>query len=195
LGNLALVLLVVTTVAIAYIYDTFKVNRDSQGHDEEKHKKHARQVFQVFDTNNDGIQLSEVEAVLAKLDPEASTEVAAKIFAKADANANGVIDFTEFYAAVTHPEASEGLDMDLAALVKLSEQNTVRARAVSRLFLLIFLLYPSLNTKIFEAFACRDLGPGLSVLQADYTVDCGSDEYKVRKTPSWPRSWANFSLF
>jgi hypothetical protein len=175
LGNLAIVFLVVAIVHATYVFETFKVNH--QGDDEEKQKEHVREMFQAFDTNDDGITLPEVDAVLVQLDPEASAEVAAKIFAMADVDASGVIDFAEFYSAVTHPEAGEGLDMDLAALVKRTEQNAVRATAVSRLFLLIFLLYPSLTNKIFEAFACRDLGPGLSVLQADYTVDCGSDEY------------------
>jgi hypothetical protein len=186
LGNLALVLLVVAVVLVAYMIEMFKVNH--QGDDEEKQKKHISEMFQdlVTDTNDDGrlhakklvgIKLPEVEALLAKLDPEASAEVAAKIFATADADGSGIIDFKEFYGAVMRPEAGEGLDMNLAALVKRAEKNAVRAAAVSRLFLLIFLIYPSLTNKIFEAFACRDLGPGLSVLQADYTVDCGSDEY------------------
>jgi hypothetical protein len=177
LANLALVLLVVALVGVLYIYDQFKVNRDTSEDNEEKQKEHVRKMFQVFDTNDDGIKLPEVEALLLMLDPTASAEVAAKIFAKADTNASGIIEFAEFYGAMTHPETGEALDMDLRFLVQRSEQNAVRATAVSRLFLLIFLLYPSLTNKIFQAFACRDFGPGISVLQADYTVDCGSAEY------------------
>lgn len=43
--------------------------------------------------------------------------------------------------------------------------------AFSKLFLIVFLLYPGLTAKIFEGLTCRDLG-GVSVLDVDYSVNC-----------------------
>jgi hypothetical protein len=58
-------------------------------------------------------------------------------------------------------------------------QHAWRKRSVNdslgRLFLLVFLVYPGLTSKIFDIFLCRDLGPGTTpgrVLHADYDVDC-----------------------
>ena len=48
------------------------------------------------------------------------------------------------------------------------------------LFLLVFLLYPGLTNKIFEMFACRELGPQsapFSVLHIDYTITCDTTQW------------------
>ena len=36
-----------------------------------------------------------------------------------------------------------------------------------------------ITNKIFKAFDCRDLGPSLAVLHADYNMECSSREYAV----------------
>ena len=48
------------------------------------------------------------------------------------------------------------------------------SNALTKVFLLVFILYPGLTNKIFEGLICRDLGgdPLTSVLAVDYRVEC-----------------------
>ncbi len=43
---------------------------------------------------------------------------------------------------------------------------------ISRLSVLVFLVYPFLATRVFHMFACRQLSGGESFHQYDYTIDC-----------------------
>jgi hypothetical protein len=60
--------------------------------------------------------------------------------------------------------------LDLGLLVKKKAQYNIRDNATSRLFLLVFLLYPSLTNTILEGFACRKIGENESVLHVDYAM-------------------------
>lgn len=73
--------------------------------------------------------------------------------------------------------ADEGspLSSGLSAVVARSQTAGRKADAVGRLYLLIFLMYPSITNKIFDSFHCREVGPGTSVLIADYSVTCTQD--------------------
>ena len=44
-------------------------------------------------------------------------------------------------------------------------------------FMLLFLIYPSTSSKIFQAFMCEDFDDGTRYLKADYSIDCNSPEY------------------
>jgi hypothetical protein len=77
---------------------------------------------------------------------------------------------------------SSGLDFN--HIVTKSRQASVKASAMGRVFLLVFLLYPALTNKIFEGFACRDLGHGVEVLDVDYTIDCESEWYVWQLRPA-----------
>ena len=59
---------------------------------------------------------------------------------------------------VTDEKHEGGLDLSL--LVLKHKKMLVKADAAGRLFLLAFLLYPGLTTKLFEGFICRDIGLG-----------------------------------
>jgi hypothetical protein len=61
---------------------------------------------------------------------------------------------------VTDENHEGGLDLNL--LVLKQKKMLVKADAAGRLFLLAFLLYPGLTTKLFEGFICRDIGLGAS---------------------------------
>jgi hypothetical protein len=90
-----------------------------------------------------------------------------------------VVDFDNDGDKSAEPVQKKGKkgDLDLAKIVTQSRLASVKAVAMGRVFLLVFLLYPALTSKIFEAFACRDLGYGAAVLAVDYTIDCESDYY------------------
>jgi predicted outer membrane repeat protein len=142
-----------------------KLTKHSGTTDTEK----LRQLFSHFDENGDGlIQLSEMQAAVKKIDPSISMEVVQAIFTAVDTDGSGFIDFDEFYTAITKPA------MDLRMLALKAENAEIGALCLSRLFLLFFLLYPGMTAKIFQVFACRELGLGDSILHADYNVDCNS---------------------
>jgi Ca2+-binding EF-hand superfamily protein len=101
---------------------------------------HVRKLFQQFDVDGDGqIDLVEIRAIAAEIDPSISAEDVAAIFHKADTDGSGAIDFDEFFAAITSPA------MDLRVLAEKAEKADITATALGRLFLLGFLLYPGVG--------------------------------------------------
>jgi hypothetical protein len=129
---------------------------------------HLRDMFAQFDKDGNGIAIAEVLAMVKRMQlstPKAELEA---MFADADTDKSGRLDFDEFLAAF-------GTNLGLGKVL----QDTIRAKArndsLGRLFLLVFVLYPGLTNKVFEIFLCRDLGPNTSpgsVLHADYDLDC-----------------------
>eukprot|EP01052_Picozoa_sp_SAG31_P056460 SAG31_NODE_16179_length_720_cov_0.723027_1_plen_226_part_01 len=69
-----------------------------------------------------------------------------------------------------------GAKVDRAAL---SEENRVRNRFRSRIFLILYLMYPTLVQTIFETFNCRQLDYSLSFHRSDYSLSCNSDLYTI----------------
>ncbi len=61
----------------------------------------ARQAFERFDVNGDGlISATEYSRVMAELgDPHVSVAVAESVIKAADANADGLLTFEEFWAS------------------------------------------------------------------------------------------------
>jgi predicted outer membrane repeat protein len=141
----------------------------------------VRNIFEQFDGDGNGkIELAEIRAIVEEIDPSISTEEADTIFRKADVDNSGAIDFKEFFAAITRPA------MDLRILAGKAEKADINAAALGRMFLLGFLLYPGecvrvhlrftscwsshfnflmpaacragMTAKIFQVFACRELG-------------------------------------
>lgn len=47
------------------------------------------------------------------------------------------------------------------------------------IFLLIFIIYPSTTSKIFQAFMCESFDDGTRYLKADYSIDCTSPSYLI----------------
>ena len=61
-------------------------------------------------------------------------------------------------------------------------EEALHLRRISAFFM-AFMLYPSISHKIFRIFVCRKLGPDdVGWLEADYSVDCGSDKYRLLHT-------------
>ena len=44
---------------------------------------------------------------------------------------------------------------------------------------IVFMLYPGVCQTAFAALRCRDLGDGVSVLEADYAIECESSKYQL----------------
>eukprot|EP01046_Picozoa_sp_COSAG06_P071945 COSAG06_NODE_20814_length_780_cov_1.038179_2_plen_184_part_01 len=155
-----------------------------------------RELFDQFDADGSKkIDITEITAIVLKIDPRTTSEEIDALFRKADADNCGGICFDEFLAAVSDEpgDNDEVMRLDLGLLVKKKAQYNIRDNASSRLFLLVFLLYPSLTNKILEGFVCRKIGEDASVLHVDYAMNCdNSTEFwamrftSVVLTALWP---------
>jgi len=179
LFNMSLVLCVFILVFIHWQYQVHRISTDD-GHDAEAHQVLLSHMYSKIDKDGKGINKEEVTNIVTKICPE-QLEHVDKFFADADTDNSGILDKEQFHNAFhkSHPDDS---GLDLAEFIQKAQKTEARQDAIGRLFLVIFLLYPQLTAKIFEAFHCRDLGEGssaTSVLVVDYTIDCGSSEYNV----------------
>ncbi len=146
--------------------------------DADAQKQLLSHMYDKIDKDGKGINADEVRDIVTKISPEQVHNVD-KFFADADTDSSGILDREQFQQAF-HKTHADDDGLDLADFVRKAAETEARQDAVGRLFLIIFLLYPQLTAKIFEAFHCRDLGDGVSadrVLLVDYTIDCTSSYY------------------
>ena len=95
-----------------------------------------REIFDRFDEDRSGsIELAEMLQTVEAIDASAKPEEATTLFHRADANGNGVLDFDEFFAAITQPPEAGGLD--LRALQRRVRKADVNGTAIGRLGLLV----------------------------------------------------------
>ena len=183
-ANVVFILVVVALVFLLYLVETYQANRRVDPEDEEMVEK-LQAMYAKIDGDGDGVELEEIRALVNKIDPDITDEQITTLFSAADKDGSGAINFDEFLAAVQTPSDN---GVDFSTVIVKARQAQITADAIGRVFLLVFLLYPGVTNKILEAFACRDLGPSgggpggapevtISVLQADYTIDCNSAEY------------------
>jgi Ca2+-binding EF-hand superfamily protein len=138
----------------------------------ERYKEPSESKLQTFfnaaDTDGTGLTLDEIVAVIHQVDDTVKPGRVQKMFMEADADSSERLSFDEFYAAYTQKSG-------LGDLLRQAQRKRSFNDSLGRMFLLVFLIYPGLTSKIFDIFLCRDLGPGTTpqrVLHADYGVDC-----------------------
>ena len=74
-------------------------------------------------------------------------------------------------------EQAEGTSDEEHASESCDTEKDVGDRAVQRILLVLFLLYPSLSTTCFKFFSCRMLDSGEIYHVDDMTVDCASSSH------------------
>lgn len=74
-------------------------------------------------------------------------------------------------------EQAEGTSDEEHAPESCDTEKEVGDRAVQRMLLVLFLLYPSLSTTCFKFFSCRMLDSGEIYHVDDMTVDCASSSH------------------
>ena len=161
--NLGLVVTLILISAGVAIVDSNK----------EPSKSKLQTFFNRADTDGNGLTLDELVAVIDQVDDTVQRGQVQSMFTEADVDGSQRLGFEEFYAAYTR-------ESGLGELLRQAQRKRSVNDSMGRLFLLVFLVYPGLTTKIFDIFLCRDLGPSTtpqSVLHADYGVDC--DETSV----------------
>jgi hypothetical protein len=165
LFNVGLVVFVAAVIGLAYCFQIRRLDR----------KTGLKELFDRFDIDGNGeIDKPTVVKMVHNVAPLATAQEIDALFAHADADASGAIDYDEFLRAT-----KDGDGLDLLSLTKKSALCMIRDTATARIFLLVFLLYPGLTSTIFEAFACRQIGADISVLHVDYSIDCSSPEYTM----------------
>eukprot|EP01046_Picozoa_sp_COSAG06_P031452 COSAG06_NODE_3065_length_5901_cov_5.700965_2_plen_1264_part_00 len=179
-GNCLVVVVIIAMVLAQYFY---RENRDENAViTEEEGTKQAKFLFEKFDQDGDGIGLNEVASIVQRINPDTTPEQIEAIFRSADKDGSNVITFDEFYEATQGSGDGKARDtgemLDLGLVVKQHLKSSRQSDALTKVFLLVFLLYPGLTNKIFEGLICRDLGgePLSSVLEVDYSIDCEEDK-------------------
>jgi len=61
---------------------------------------------------------------------------------------------------------------------------TAKAKLIDELFLVLFIVYPFVTNKLFSILNCRVLSADLTVLAADYSVDCDGESNDAHQTLS-----------
>jgi hypothetical protein len=69
-----------------------------------------------------------------------------------------------------------------SARARREASELARAEIYEGLAFVVMLLYPQISSAIFSALRCRSLGETSTWLEADYSVDCGSQRYKKYRT-------------
>ena len=210
LASVLFVAVIAVTVLLLYLYERHQakwlnhIDSDDGDFASAKVEAHLRELFEEFDTDGTGIELTELQAMVRKINSNTSDEEAHALFQAVDTDGTGTIDFDEFHKAVAAKTRHRHLrrnPLDLKTLVKRKEHAKIRAKADGRLFLLIFLIYPGLTNKIFEGFSCRAIGESASIMESDYAVSCESTEYEsIRRmclllTLLWPVGVPSYLLW
>jgi len=182
LSNCMLVVAVSILVGLQFVYREW---RDaSKDITKEEHKELVQEIFDHIDLDGEGLTVEEIATVVRKIDSTIDETQIQTMFSVADKDGSGIISFEEFYAAVdaspseTHQESDsdaaskDAIELDLGSVIQKKLLADRHSDALTKLFLVVFLLYPGLTNKIFDGFMCRELGQDQSVLEADYEVDC-----------------------
>jgi hypothetical protein len=180
--NWLLVIVVVVIVGMEYIYrERRDANKDVS---EDEQRENAKEIFDRIDLDGEGLKPDEIATVVRRIDATVDDTQIQTIFNVADEDGSGIISFEEFYAAISGSPSNTGkafeseaasedmIELDLGSIIQKKMLAERHSDALTKVFLLVFLLYPGLTNKIFDGFICRELAQGQSVLEADYELDC-----------------------
>eukprot|EP01047_Picozoa_sp_COSAG01_P019293 COSAG01_NODE_1068_length_11878_cov_45.012395_4_plen_1116_part_00 len=155
------VCLVATMIVVSVIIAAVQRNREPS-------VSKLQQFFQSVDTDGHGLTVDQLVVVMHRVDDSVQRGHVESLFTEADTDGSERLGFDEFYGLYKR-------ESGLGTVIGLARRKRSVNDSLGRLFLLVFLVYPGLTSKIFDIFLCRDLGPGTTpgrVLHADYGVDC-----------------------
>ena len=136
--NVGMVIVVVIAVLAVAFFQYKKAQKSGSKVTEEDSRAATRLIFDKFDKDGDGVELHEVELIVAKVNPSVSAKAVADLFQRADKDGSGVIDFEEFFDAI-HADVDGAQEFDLRVLVRKQQQLAAKSDATGRLFLLSIL--------------------------------------------------------
>ena len=139
--NLFLMIGILVAIAVVYMVETARARRSIGDQHSAQHEKILRELYDKFDPDGDGIGLEELRHIVDKIDPDTPDSAIEEIFEAADTDKGGMISYSEFASAVTGASVSENASLTdgLAAVVIQTQVMKLRADAIGRFFLVIFL--------------------------------------------------------
>ncbi|KAL1283046.1 Calmodulin-like protein [Trichinella pseudospiralis] len=105
-------------------YDAEHVNSNAPFRNIEELVEQYRVAFEMFDQNRDGsITANEMYAVMSSLGLNPTTEEVSGMIVQADADGNGVIDFSEFVCFLTDRHIPINEEQELSLIFQVFDQN------------------------------------------------------------------------
>eukprot|EP01052_Picozoa_sp_SAG31_P017485 SAG31_NODE_1197_length_9441_cov_5.823592_2_plen_916_part_00 len=179
MANLLIVVGILGFVVFFYFWELRKARNSFT-------RERLQELYKEFDPSSKGITADILAELIKEMDPKAPSGASDELFTAAGKDVEGTMSVEEFIGAVTGESVSGDVAVgsenkkpkkktengglaERALQAKIQQAN---AEAIGRTFLLIFLVYPAVTSKIFEAFHCREIGPGVEVLIVDHTIEC-----------------------
>eukprot|EP01043_Picozoa_sp_COSAG02_P022872 COSAG02_NODE_1203_length_13900_cov_11.040287_7_plen_880_part_00 len=142
-----------------------------------KQRKNLRDEYESLSKRggpeNNEVTAADIAACCEDIGVDMSVTEIETIISEGDKNHSGALDFEQFLA-VLNTGSGKFSDMIIVFDRRRHMQGVFAIVGV-----VIFMLYPGVCQTAFAALRCRDLGPGVSVLEADYNVDCTSSKYEL----------------
>lgn len=133
------VVFVVSAVCANYFYHHTQATNEGE----------LRELFVSFDPDGDGITEDEIVDLIGTLKKvDVSKDQIKDMFKAADTDGSGRLEFEEFCAAFDEHTG-------IGEIARVMREVKVQNNCLGQLFLLIFLLYPSITNQIFEIFSER----------------------------------------
>jgi ABC-type sugar transport system permease subunit len=142
-----------------------------------KQRKNLRDEYESLakrgGPENNEVTAGDISACCDDIGVDMSIDEIEAIILEGDKNHSGALGFDQF------------LDILHAGSGKFPELITAfdRRRHMQGVYaivgVIVFMLYPGVCQTAFAALRCRDLGDGVSVLEADYAIECESSKYQL----------------
>lgn len=170
----------IIVIAVFFAYSAWKAsqyvlpNLDSLTH---KQRKNLRDEYESLahrgGPENNEVTAADIAACCEDIGVNMSEAEIAEIIKSGDESNDGSLSFEEFLS-ILHAGTGK-----FSQMIEAFDRRRHMQGVFAIVGVVVFMLYPGVCQTAFAALRCRDLGPGLSVLEADYNVDCNSDDYQL----------------
>lgn len=171
----------IIVISLIFAYSWWSVSRQTTLPDRdsmtEKEKLNLRDEYDGLaargDEDNDEVTVQDIKNCCTDLGIDMTEEEIDQIVSEGDDDHDGALSFEEFLDCIFHGSGK------FQELVVAYDRRRHMQGVYAIVSVVVFMLYPSVCQTAFAALRCRDLGEGVSRLEADYTVDCTSEEYQM----------------
>eukprot|EP01047_Picozoa_sp_COSAG01_P050684 COSAG01_NODE_5151_length_4451_cov_74.855699_1_plen_750_part_10 len=132
------IFLVVTMIMVSVIIAAVQRNKEPS-------VSKLQQFFQSVDTDGNGLTVDEIVVVVHQVDDSVQRGHVENVFTEADADHSERLSFDEFYTMYTQKSG-------LGEVLRRARRKRSMDDSLGRLYLLVFLVYPGLTSKIFDIF-------------------------------------------
>lgn len=119
------------------------------------------------------VTAADIAACCEELGIDMSHDVIDSIIREGDESGDGKLSFEEFLDLLYRGSGK------FPELVAAYDKRRHMQGVYAIVSVIVFMLYPGVCQTAFASLRCRDIGKGVSVLEADYTIDCNSSNYQI----------------